>query len=86
MSIVLELPPELAKQLAAEAGHQKLELADYIVQFLSARHVPSPRLRNGSELVAYWQQQGLIGTRSDIADPSEHARQLRRQAERRNHG
>jgi hypothetical protein len=39
--------------------------------------------KTGSELVAYWQSEGLIGTRTDITDSQRHARQLRRQAEKR---
>jgi hypothetical protein len=39
--------------------------------------------RTGAEIVAYWEREGLIGTRTDITDSVEHARQLRRRAERR---
>jgi hypothetical protein len=42
-----------------------------------------PRPSNGAELVPYWQRHGLIGTRPDITDCLEHARRLRRKAERR---
>jgi hypothetical protein len=42
-----------------------------------------PRPTNGAELVAYWERHGLIGTRPDITDSLAHARELRRQAERR---
>ncbi len=38
---------------------------------------------NGAELVAYWEEKGLIGTRPDIIDSVAHARSLRRQAETR---
>ena len=37
----------------------------------------------GADLVAYWEREGLIGTRPDIKDSLEHARAIRRKAERR---
>lgn len=42
-----------------------------------------PRPTNGAELVAYWERHGLIGTRPDIEDSLEYAREMRRKAERR---
>jgi hypothetical protein len=36
-----------------------------------------------AEIVAYWERHGLIGTRPEITDSLEHARRLRRKAERR---
>jgi uncharacterized protein (DUF433 family) len=39
--------------------------------------------QSGADLVSYWQQAGLIGTRPDIADATAHARSIRRSAERR---
>ena len=38
---------------------------------------------NGAELVAYWEQLGVIGSRPDIMDSMEPARKRRRQAETR---
>lgn len=42
-----------------------------------------PRPANPAEVVAYWQRHGLIGTRPNITDSLEHAREIRRKAERR---
>jgi len=42
-----------------------------------------PRPTTGAEVVAYWERHGLLGTRPDISDSLEHARALRRKAERR---
>lgn len=39
--------------------------------------------RTGAELVDYWQAEGLIGTRPDIADSQAFAREVRKQAEKR---
>jgi predicted DNA-binding antitoxin AbrB/MazE fold protein len=45
---------------------------------------PKPAMpTNGAELVAYWEQKGVIGTRPDITDSVAHAHALRRQAETR---
>lgn len=37
----------------------------------------------GTELVEYWQTEGLIGARPDITDSQEYARQIREHAEQR---
>lgn len=42
---------------------------------------PKEVVRTGADLVAYWQREGLIGTRKDITDSSKYARQIREQAE-----
>lgn len=41
-----------------------------------------PRPTTPAEVVAYWERHGLIGTRPEIKDSLEHARALRRKAER----
>ena len=38
---------------------------------------------NGAELVEYWKRIGVFGSRPDITDSVEYARQLRRDAETR---
>ena len=83
MNRVLELPPELEADLAAEAARQGLTLPEYAVRLLTARRRSHPR--TGSELLAYWQGEGLVGTRTDITDAPAHARTLREQAQRREH-
>ena len=83
MSLVLDLPPELETELAAEAARIGLPLSEYAVRLLAGGLGPVPAPRNGAELLAYWQAEGLIGTRSEIADGPAHARDLRAQAQRR---
>ncbi len=83
MSLVLDLPPELETELIAEASRMGLPLPEYVKRLLLAGRPPDPMPRNGSELVSYWQGEGLVGTRSDITDSREHARELRQQAEQR---
>ena len=83
MSLVLELPRDLETELAAEAARLGLPLPEYALRLLAGGRGPTPALRNGAELLAYWQAEGLVGTRSDMADSSAHARNLREQAQRR---
>jgi hypothetical protein len=83
MSLVITLPPELESELAAEAARLKLPLPEYAVRLLATGRAPALSLRTGAELVAYWQSEGLVGSRPEITDPSQHARALRDEAEKR---
>jgi hypothetical protein len=83
MTLTLELPQELEKELATEAAQYGLPLPDYALRLLSDRQTVIPAPKTGAELVAYWQNAGLIGNRSDIADSQIHARRLRAEAEKR---
>ena len=103
MSLTLNLPPDLAASLEAEAqrrGTTPELLAVEMVRGVlpptanpslppSGLPVSDPRLvaeawavRTGADLVAYWERNGLLGTRRDIADPVAYARQLREQCDR----
>ena len=83
MSITLDLPQELTSELAAEAMQLGLSLTEYALHILVTRtraeHIPT----TSAELVAYWQREGVIGLRPEIADSQMHARQIRHSAERR---
>lgn len=83
MSLVLDLPTELETELASEAARLGLPLPEYVLRLLAGGRAPSIEPRTGAALLAYWQSEGLIGTRSDIADSSAHARAVREQAQRR---
>jgi hypothetical protein len=83
MSVVLDLPPELETELTAEAAHLGLSLPAYVLRLLTVGRFPGSAPRTGAELLAYWQGQGLIGTRPEITDSQAHARALRKQAEKR---
>ncbi len=83
MTLTLDLPQELESELSAEAAQLGLELPEYVLRLLTTGRSQAAGLRNGAELVAYWQSEGIIGGRSDIADSQAHARELRRQAETR---
>jgi hypothetical protein len=86
MSLVLDLPPELETELVAEASRSGLPVPEYVVRILVAGRIPDALPRTGSDLVAYWQSEGLVGSRPDIRDSLEHARAIRGQAERRDRG
>ena len=83
MSITLDLPEELENELSAEASQLGLSLPEYILRVLSTGLIMGKTPNTGAELVEYWQSEGLIGTRPDIADSQVHARQIREQTQRR---
>ena len=72
MSLLLDLPPELETELLAEASRAGLPLPEYVKRLLLVGRPPAALPRNGSELVAYWQDQGLVGTRDGITDTRAH--------------
>lgn len=83
MTLSLNLPPDKISELSIEASRLNLPLSEYILRILSKRQVLENPPQTGAELVAYWQSVGVIGSRTDIADSQVHARQLRRDAQRR---
>jgi len=91
MSIVVNLPAELEKTIAAEAAKAGMTVSDYVagrlaqVATTSGAHGSKRRL-SGAELVQQWKELGLIGYRTDITDPEAHARRLREAAQRRTAG
>lgn len=82
MTLTLELPAEIENALSEQADRLGMSLDEYALYLLQAQAIPI-QLRTGAELVAYWQEQDLIGTRDDIEDSAEYARELRAQGERR---
>jgi hypothetical protein len=84
VSLIIDLPPDLEAELEAEAVQLRLPLPEYVVRVIAVGRPPSPMPRTGAEVVAYWEREGLIGTRTDITDPTEHVRALREKAERKN--
>jgi hypothetical protein len=86
MSIVLHLPPALESKLAEQASQHGLSLPDYVLRLLGSETNGQPTAKSGADLVSYWQQEELIGTRPDIADGAAHARAIREKAEIRQRG
>ena len=83
MTITLDLPEELEKELSAEAHELGLSLSEYALRVLATGLVVGNKPKTGADLVAYWQAEALIGTRSEITDSQAHAREVRAKAERR---
>lgn len=81
MTITLSLPPELEHALSSEASRLNLPLSEYILRILSTRQILENAPKTGAELVAYWQSEGVIGSRPDITDSQAYARKLRHDAE-----
>ena len=79
MSLVLNVPPELETELAAEAIQIGLPLPEYALRLLAGGRSSPPSPRIGAELVACWQGEGLIGTRPEITDGSARSRRIRDQ-------
>jgi len=97
MTLILELTPEQEQQLEVEARQRNLDTTSYVITLLFEKEAaeddldkPLPPIGmlppvngNGADLVAYWEREGLIGTRPEIKDSLEQARAIRRTAERR---
>ncbi len=83
MTIKLDLPEELESELAAEANRLGLSLPEYALRILAAGRHLEKTPTNGAELVAYWEREGLIGSRLDVEDSPAHARALRERVQAR---
>jgi hypothetical protein len=83
MTVIIELPQDLEKELAIEASRLGLPLSEYALRLLYSRQLSEKEPETGAELVAYWQNAALIGSRQEIADSQTVARQLRTAAENR---
>ena len=83
MSLTLDLPTDLASELEAEAADRRLPLSEYVVKLLADGRGAKPKPQSGAELVEYWKREGLVGTRSETTDSTEHARLLRDSSQRR---
>jgi hypothetical protein len=86
VTLTLDLPTELERELEFEATELGLPLEEYALRVLAGNRfvLPPDRMpRTGAELVAYWERAGVIGYRPEITDPVAHARATRASAERR---
>lgn len=82
MRLELEIPDELQTRLAAEAVEAGTRLENYVLKLLMQTSFPK-KPQSGAELVEFWEEEGLIGTRPDIPDSQKHARLLREKAQQR---
>ncbi len=91
MTIILELPPEVEAQLKEEAAKCAAPVEQYTLSLIKNSlppRPPMPELKTGADVIAYWKSQGLIGdwaNREDVGEGDAYARELRRQAETREH-
>ncbi len=98
MTLTLELTPEQERQLEEEARQQNLDTISYAKARLFEKDMKDdqeweqslpvtgplpPPNGTGADLVAYWEREGLVGTRTDIKDSAKEARAIRQTAERR---
>lgn len=83
MTLTLELPEELEHKLTTEAARCGLPVERYALRLLANEPETKNQPGSGAELVAYWRNEGVIGSRPDIRDSQAHARELRRKAGRR---
>lgn len=83
MTLIIDLPQDLERELATEAAKLGLPLSEYALRLLYSRQYTENAPQTGSELVAYWQKAELIGSRKEIEDSRAYARQLRAEAETR---
>jgi hypothetical protein len=83
MSLTVDLPQELAADLTAEASRLGLSLPEYALRLLGGPRNSGAPLNSGIDLVDYWRNQGILGTRADVPDSQLEARQLRELAQRR---
>ncbi len=65
MTITLELPPAMSARLVEEATGLELPLEEYLKDLI-AQAMPKPR--NGAELVARLEEDGVIGMWADRED------------------
>lgn len=83
MTLTIDLPQDLERELATEAAKLGLPLSEYALRLLYSRQYTEKEPQTGSELVAYWQNADLIGSRKEIDDSQAYARKLRAEAETR---
>jgi hypothetical protein len=83
MPQTIDLPDDLADALSDEASRLGMSLPDYAVRLLASAYTWPTSVQSGSDLVAFWWAEGLVGCRPDIADSQTQARHLREQARRR---
>ena len=82
MSVVLELPQKLLKELNSEAAKQNQDLNEYLTQLIQRGR--TVQFSTTSDILAYWKKEGLIGTRPANINSQKVARRLRKQATARN--
>ena len=81
MSIVIDVPQQLESELFVKAGQTGQTLQEYVLNLLRSSVTSPQKPKTGAELVEYWKDEGVIGTRPEISDSQSYAHQLREEAE-----
>jgi hypothetical protein len=82
MSIVLDLPKKLVKELNSEAAQQNQDLNEYLTQLIQRGR--TARFSSTAEILQYWEKEGLIGNRPAHTNSQKVAQRLRKQSNTRN--
>ncbi|MBY0231109.1 MAG: hypothetical protein K2W96_17630 [Gemmataceae bacterium] len=82
MTPTIEAAEQVPATLETEAAGLGMTVQEYIVHLLTDKP-GTETIRNGADLVSYWEKHGVIGSRPDILDSQAEARRLREQAQRR---
>lgn len=81
MPMTLELPDELVEQLSREATRRNLSVNEYALRLLASGNPREFKFPDGASAVAYWEANGVLGSRTDIVDSQAEARRLREQVQ-----
>jgi hypothetical protein len=87
VTITLDIPNSLERELKQEAERRGLPLTEYALQILASHRLssgePTPAARTGAEIFAIWEREGLLGGGPEIEDPVKYARELRERNQNR---
>jgi hypothetical protein len=82
MAFIIDLAPDVEKELQQEAAQQGVKTEDYVKRLVLERPLKKPM--SGAEAIAYWERENAFGTFADRPEDSpELARILRQEAETR---
>lgn len=77
MTLTIELTPEEEAALEEQAIAAGMESSEYARQLLTTELTDLSLPRNGAEILAYWEREGVRGVFADRGNAQEFARQLR---------
>ncbi len=84
MTLTIELTPEQEAALLAQAKAAGLDATEYAKQLIASDLAAERRPMTGAEMIAYWEQEGVIGSYGDPdIDAPELARRIRERAQTR---
>jgi hypothetical protein len=81
MTLTIELTPEQEAALQAQAQAAGMEASEYARELLASDLASARRPMTGAEMIAHWEQEGVIGSYGDPdVDSPELARRIRERA------